>query len=170
MIVGYIIAALTLAATIGLVVWRVLDFETRWDTSRLSGIWVRFEGVEYSKELLREIGAANRAVCEVLAERYPGEPHLQNYRVIVKPKGTVGSSTHMGGTETVERKLPISSAVHVAIVQSVTAGQFVCHEVARHIVPRRRVGDRDPGHVLVEYADLEFEIKKRFFRDIGGAL
>ena len=163
--IGYIIAALTFLATIGGIVARVLWFRSRWDVPLLGGLPVRFERVNRTAALCREIAAANRVVKEVIAERYAYEPELLDYRVIVRPTGTLyvnGKKAH--GTGKGERMLPVTEKVHTVIVEAHEAGYLICHEVARHTLPLRRIGDPDIAEKFVEYAAVEMDMKSRLTR------
>jgi len=162
--IGCVIASLTAIATVGGILFVVLGARSRWDVATVGGILVRFAlNVEHTPALLRGIATANRAVLAVLSARFPREPRLQDYRVIVRPTGSMG---RIGGTVKIERMLPVTPAIYVAIVHAEHAPYFIAHEVARHILPMRQGKGTDPAHSLAEYAAIETEIKARITRDL----
>lgn len=175
---GYVVAGLTVLAAIVGVVARVVAWRERWAPpiqfviSPLgTRVAITTRGAARVPDALID---AVRVLHRQRLDWFPGVAELDEYRVIVVPDGDVGKKLgeEQGGTEFVERCLPITPKVHVAVVQETDAAFFLAHEVVRHMYPRRLGLGNDGTHTLKIFEAPELEakraIKARMLERLGG--
>lgn len=172
-LIGWIILGASFVLTTAFVIFRIVSFRKRWDVDRYGGtILVRFaHGAKHTEALGRSLDSGLEVLLRAIRDRFPSNPELLDFRIEIVPPGKVSTPTVpsgrlpdgslVGGSIRTERMFPITRKHHVAVVVDERTTAFITHEVTRHILPFRVLGNPDPFHQYADFAALETLVKER---------
>lgn len=172
--IGAAIALASLLLTGLAAAYRWILWARRWDVPRYSGILVRLEGVEETRELVAELRAAGLAIRRAASRSLPAimpgvGPGFRvevvregDVRTPTVPRGVLPDGSSAGGSIRGERAFPWSREHWVAVVVEDRAGSFLIHEVIRHIFAIQLGRGVDFLHRDAQLAAVEAEAKEDF--------
>lgn len=155
-LVGYLIAA---AGTLAIVFWPgfiIYKWRQRWGVEPLAGVLVRTTGILQTEVDWEDLKLAIEAARWTLDDEFMEKSESIEWRVEVCPEGGIVTPTipngkmpdgsGVGGSVRSERCLPWTTKHLVVVVTANRPGDYLLHEVIRHVASQALYGSIDRRH------------------------